>query len=223
MSLEERQNIVVQKLADLNATVTRAKTERIQKEAAFKQIEAIQNDRAALDSFSMVLSNPSFNSRNRELADLQRQQAQQSEKLGPNHPEMVKLGVAIRAAEAKIQGEIAKIVQAMHNEYQQALTQERSLTEALEQQKRGALALNRKGIQYGVLARDAASNRQIFESLMQRAKETGISGDLKTSNIRVVDAAEVPRTPPGRTRATTCSSHSSADAVLAVGLAFFFE
>src|SRR4051812_26312247 len=49
VSLEERQNIVIQKLADLNAAVTRAKTERIQKEAAFKQIEALQNDRAALD------------------------------------------------------------------------------------------------------------------------------------------------------------------------------
>ncbi len=223
VSLEERQNIVVQKLADLNATVTRAKTERIQKEAAFKQIEAIQNDRAAIDSFSMVLSNPFIQQQKGELADLQRQQAQQSEKFGPNHPDMVKLSVAIRSAEAKIQGEIAKIVQAMRNDYEQALTQERSLTEALEQQKRGALALNRKGIQYGVLARDAASNRQIFESLMQRAKETGISGDLKTSNIRVVDAAEVPRTP---TRPNTRNNLLVAlfgGCGLAVGLAFFFE
>jgi len=223
VSLEERQNIVVQKLADLNAAVTRAKTERIQKEAAFKQIEALQNDRAALDSFSMVLANPFIQQQKSELADLQRQQAQQSEKLGPNHPEMVKLAVAIKAAEAKIQGEIAKIVQAMNNEYQQALTQERSLTEALEQQKLGALQLNRKGIQYGVLARDAASNRQIFESLMQRAKETGISGDLKTSNIRVVDAAEVPRTPTSPNTRNNLLMALFGGSVLAVGLAFFFE
>jgi len=37
---------------------------------------------------------------------------------------------------------------------------------------------------------------------MQRAKETGISGELKTSNIRVVDQAEVPRSPvsPNKSR-----------------------
>jgi len=46
------------------------------------------------------------------------------------------------------------------------------------------LKLNRKGIEYGVLARDAASNHESSESLMQRTKETGISGELKTSNIR---------------------------------------
>ena len=83
VSLEERQNIVVQKLADLNAAVTRAKTERIQKEAAYNQIRALQNDRAALDTFPAILSNTFIQQQKSELADLQRQQAQLSEKLGP--------------------------------------------------------------------------------------------------------------------------------------------
>ena len=41
ISLEDRENIIVQKLADLNAAVTRAKTERIQKEAMYQQLQAI--------------------------------------------------------------------------------------------------------------------------------------------------------------------------------------
>src|SRR5262249_43691543 len=56
VSLEDKQNIVVQKLADLNGAVTRAKTERIQKEAAYNQIRSIQNDRSALDTLPAVLS-----------------------------------------------------------------------------------------------------------------------------------------------------------------------
>ena len=51
VSLEERQNIVVQKLADLNAAVTRAKTERIEKEAHLQPARRSQADRAALDTF----------------------------------------------------------------------------------------------------------------------------------------------------------------------------
>src|SRR5262249_25673088 len=157
-SLEERQNIVVQKLADLNAAVTRAKTERIQKETAFNQIRAKENDRTALETFPAILSNGFIQQQKSELADFQRQQVQLSEKLGPSHPEMVKISAAVRTAEAKIQGEIAKVIESMRGDYQQALAQERSLNEALEQQKREALELNRKGIAYGVLARDAASN-----------------------------------------------------------------
>src|SRR6185436_15915951 len=171
------------------------KTERIQKEAAYNQIHALQDDRAALDALPAILSNTFIQQQKGDLADLQRQQAQLTEKLGPNHPDMLKLSSAIRISEVKIQGEIAKVVQAMRNDYQQSVAQEQSLTRALDQQKSDALALNRKGIEYGALARDAASNRQIFDSLMQRAKETGISGELKTSNIRVVDAAETPRSP----------------------------
>ena len=221
--LEDKQNIVVQKLSDLNAAVTRAKTERIQKEAAYNQIRTLQNDRAALDTFPAILSNTFIQQQKGELADLQRQQAQLSDKLGPNHPDMVKLSSAIRAAESRIQGEIAKVVQAMHNDYQQTVAQERSLTGALEQQKNDALALNRKGIEYGVLARDAASNRQIFESLMQRTKETGISGELKTSNIRVVDAAETPRRQTSPNTQTNLLLALFGGATFAAGLAFFFE
>ncbi len=107
----------------------------------------------------------------------------------------MKIGLAIQTVEAKLQGEIAKVVQSTRNDYQAAQAQEQSLIGALEQQKRDALELNRKGIDYGALQRDAASNRQIFDSLMQRTKETGIAGELKSSNIRVVDEAEVPRRP----------------------------
>jgi len=223
VAMEDKQNIVVQKLADLNAAVTRAKTERIQKEAAYVQIRALQNDREALDTFPAILSNGFIQQQKAELADLQRQQAQLSERLGPNHPDMKKLGLAIETAEAKIRGEIAKVVQAMHNDYKQSVAQEQSLTNALEQQKRDALALNRKGIEYGVLARDAASNRQIFESLLQRTKETGISGELKTSNIRVVDPAETPRRPASPSVRNNLLLGLFGGVTFAVGLAFFFE
>jgi succinoglycan biosynthesis transport protein ExoP len=223
VSLEDKQNIVVQKLADLNGAVTRAKTERIQKEAAYKQIKGLQNDRNMLDTFPAILSNTFIQQQKSEIAELQRQQAQLSEKLGPRHPDMLKISNAIGTAELKLQGEIAKVVQSVKNEYQAALIQEQNLAGALETQKRDALALNRKGIDYGALQRDAVTNRQIFDSLLQRTKETGISGELKTSNIRVVDQAETPRKPASPNAPTNLLLALFGGSTLAIGLAFFFE
>jgi capsular exopolysaccharide synthesis family protein len=94
---------------------------------------------------------------------------------------------------------------------------------ALEVQKRDALALNRKGIDYGTLQRDAASNRQIFDSLMLRTKETGISSELKTSNIRVIDVAETPRRPTSPNRPLNLLLALVGGTALALGLTFFFE
>jgi hypothetical protein len=86
----------------------------------------------------------------------------------------------------------------MQNDYQQSLAQEQSLTNALEQQRDAFAEL--AGIGTDPFARRGL-NRQIFDSLMQRTKRA--SRRTRSSNIRVVDAAEVPRRRRINTR-TTC-------------------
>jgi capsular exopolysaccharide synthesis family protein len=223
LSLEDRQNIVVQKLADLNAAVTRAKTERLQKEAMYRQLVAVQDDPVALDTFPAILGNQFIQHQKGELASLQRRQAQLAEKFGEKHPEMIEVQSAIEASQLKLQGEIAKVVQSVRTEYQAAVAQEQGMTNALEAQKLEALAMNRKAIDYGVIQRDVDSNTQIYETLLQRAKETGVSGELRTSNIRVVDPAEAPVDPVTPRRALNILVGLFGGAFLGVGLAFFFE
>jgi capsular exopolysaccharide synthesis family protein len=195
VSLEERQNIVVQRLEDLNAAVTRANANRIQKETAYGQVKVALENPAAVDSIPAILSNTFVQQQKTELAQLQRQRAQLSEKLGPNHPDMVKIGLAIQNAETRIQAEISQIVQGMRSEYEAALAEEKTLAAALNQQKQEAQNLNRTSIQYSVLQRDTTANRQMFETLLQRTQETGVAEELKTGNIRVVDPAEIPTGP----------------------------
>src|SRR5688572_25952133 len=223
VSLEERQNVVVQRLADLNAAVTKANTTRIQKEAAYNQVKIALENPAAIDTVPLILSNPFVQQQKTELATLQRQRAQLSEKLGPNHPDMIKVGVAIKNAEARIQSEVAQIVQAMRNDYEAAAAEERSLTSTLNRQKVEAQGLNRAGIEYGVLQRDAEANRQMFESLLKRTQETGISEELKSGNIRVIDQAETPRAPVSPNSFNNLLIGLLGGLGLAVGLAFAFE
>jgi capsular exopolysaccharide synthesis family protein len=222
VAVEDRQNIVVQRLADLNAAVTKAKTERISREATYNQLKALQGT-SAIDTAPAVIGNEYIQRLKAEVGDLQRQQAQLSERYGDRHPEMVKVRTALQTVEAKYDAEVGKVIQSVRAEYEAALAQERSLVGALEGQKTEALGLNRKGIEYSVLSREAESNRQIYEALLQRTKETGISSELKTSNIRVVDTAEIPAVPvlPRRQRDLMMSALSGA--ILALGLVFLFE
>jgi capsular exopolysaccharide synthesis family protein len=215
-------NIVMQRLSDLNAALTKAKTERINKEALYSQLQTAQGQHS-LDTVPAVLSNDYIQKLRSDLSDLQRQQAQLSERYGERHAEMIKIRAAIETADAKLRAELDKVVASVGNEYQAALSEEQSLQKALDVQKGEALGLNRKGIEYGVLQREAESNKQIYESLMQRTKETGISSELRASNIRVVDPAEVPRSPiaPNVPRSLTLSFVASL--TLSLGLVFFVE
>ena len=223
VSLEDRQNIVVQRLADLNAAVTKARTARFQKEAVYQQLRGAEGNRAALDQFPAVLANPFIQQLKGNLSELQRQRAQMADKFGDRHPEMIKIQAAIQSTDLKLDAEIGKVVQSLQTEYEAAMAEERSLMAALEQQKNEALALNRRAIEYGSLQRDAASNRQIFEGLLQRTKETDIASNLRTSNIRIVDEAEVPRFPARPEKLGNLVLGLFGGGILGLGLAFLFE
>src|SRR5262249_16419398 len=182
-------NIVVQRLTDMNAALTKAKTDRINKEALYNQLKAAEGS-GALDTYPAVLANEYIQKLKADLADLQRQQGVLSQRYNERHPEMIKMRSQIETADAKLKGAHSKVIDSVKNQFQAWLSEERSLQAALEGQKSEALGLNRKGIEYGVLQREAESNKQIYESLMQRTKETGISSELRATNVRVVDPAE---------------------------------
>jgi uncharacterized protein involved in exopolysaccharide biosynthesis len=75
-------NIVIQKLADLSREVTRAKTQRLEREAVYRQMQAMQGNPEAIDSFPAILSNPVIQGQQAEVARLQRQKHHRERLLG---------------------------------------------------------------------------------------------------------------------------------------------
>ena len=83
----------------------------------------------------------------------------------------------------------------LRSDFEAALAEEQALRAELDAQKDTALVLNRKSVNYGVLERDAESERQVYETLLQREKELRIESHLQTNNVRLVDRATVPGAP----------------------------
>ncbi len=193
----EQATVTVQKLSDLTTAYTRAKTERIEREAVYNQLQSLRDDPSALDALPSVLGNSVVQQLRADLLTLQRQQAQLAEKFGERHPSLIKIRDAVQAAEARLHAETLKVAESIRREFFASRAAEESLAEALEAQKRETLALNRSDIQLAVLQRDAESNKQIYESLLQRVNEFGVTRERRTGNIRVIDAAETPQVPLG--------------------------
>jgi capsular exopolysaccharide synthesis family protein len=223
VSLTEGQNIVVQKLADLNATVTKAKTSRIESEAQYRGILAAQKVPGAVDAFPAILANGFIQQLKGDLAKLQRDYAQQSETLGERHPKMVEMRTAMQKTETTLNAEIARVVESIRTTYEKARAEENTLSEALEAQKQEALGLNRRGIEYAALQREAESARLLYNTLLQRAKETGVARELRSTNISIVDRAEVPRGPIAPQRTLIMLMALLTGTLLGVGSVFVAE
>jgi len=200
LSLDDKQNIVLSRLNQLNDAATRARTARVQKESLYNQVKSISSGTAP-DAIPIIAQNPTVQDRKGKLAELQREKVKLLERYGEKHPQVVNINATLSDAQRQLDLELSMAVQSVRNEYETALLEERTLSKNLEGAKAEATDLNRKGIGYGVMEREAKSNRQVYEALLTREKELRVSANSRTNNIRIVDRAEVPRapiTPSGR-------------------------
>jgi capsular exopolysaccharide synthesis family protein len=192
---EEQQNVVVQKLAALQAAETKARTETIERMAQYNQLVDAKANREPLDTVPAIASNDYIQGIKGELAALQRQLIQASSELGDRHPEIIRLQAAVQNAERKLQTEISNAARAIENDFEAARSRERELVADLARQKLEVQTLNGKAVEYTALEREATSNREVLGRLLQRARETALTRELQTTNIRIVDWAEAPESP----------------------------
>lgn len=223
VAVEDRQAIVVRELENLHSAVTTATMARVESEARYRDLQAAQGDPDSLGRFPEILRNEIIQQQRLTLASLRRDRARLTEELGPRHPDMISIESSIRDAEGRLQSEVLAVVDSLRIEFQVASSQERQLAAELERQTEEALALDRTGIEYGVLRREAESNRSLYGALLQRAAETGVNSELETSNIRVLDAAQTPRRPVSPRRQLILLVGLMGGGVLAVGLVFGIE
>src|SRR5260370_42118159 len=106
----------------------------------------------------------------------------------------------------------------LRNAIEQTKANEASLQEALQDQQGVAVALNRTAIGYQELARQAETDRALYESVLRQIKETSLTKDVKTNAVGVIEHSPLPHSPvsPNATKAIALGLLGG----LAAGIAF---
>jgi succinoglycan biosynthesis transport protein ExoP len=193
LGVDEKQNIVTAKLDELNKELTQAQTDRIQKESNYKLAAA--GDPAAFTKMSREGASSMLERLREKEADLSTQYAQATTQFGTAYPRVLELNNQLKQMRAEIAAEETRMQEGIREEYLAAVQRENLLTTAFDGQKQQANQLNESAIEYSALKRDAETNRQLYQDLLQKLKEAGVSAGLRSSNIRVVDIARTPTYP----------------------------
>jgi capsular exopolysaccharide synthesis family protein len=191
VNVEERRTLLDQKLKELGSASTGLKTTRLEREALYAQMARAANP----EELPEVMRSPLVQSLRMELANLERSQAQLLERYLDQHPEVVKVRNQIQETRRKIAAESQRVIRAAENDYRAAAAQEGSVGAALEATKKEILDLSRRSVQYDTLKREVDAAKDVLNSLLARYKQTGVAQELRSSNIRIVDPAAVPRHP----------------------------
>jgi len=218
ISLDGKDAVVLDRLADLSKDLTQAQVARIALESKVQSIK--QHDYASLPE---VAQDTTIQELQKQLNDLYGQAAALSSQFKPDYPPLAKLRAQLGAVEARLKMAIANVVNGIQAQDREATEKENELQAEMGRQRAETLNLNDAAAQYAILQREVDTNRELYNAVLTRMKDVAVTDGAVRTNVAVINAAEVPSTPTGPRRARELALALVCGLSGGIGLAFLLE
>lgn len=195
ISMEDRENITIERLKELNKRNTEAKSERLKWEADLREIKKLSGNPDAILMMPSVLADPAVAELRRKIVEQEAQVATLSLRYKPKYPKMIQAQRQLDDLKNSIKSLALRVENSVQSSYDGAVAREKNLEVALNEAQSEALVLGKKGIPYNSLLRDAESDRAVYDSVLKRLKETDLSKGLESASIALVEPASLPFIP----------------------------
>ncbi len=222
VSLEEDQNIVIEKLKALNGALTSAQTDRIQAETMWKSVQAQIDARTPLTQIAAVLNDLAVQTALQKLQEQQREVAGLQQRYRDRHPDLQQAVELEEKFKKQFEDACTDALYALKSRYEMLVEREKGLQTALQEQERAAFELDRKLVRYNELKRNIEADQEIHQAVIARMKEASISESMPTDVIRLAEEAR-PAKAPFRPRLGQAAVRGAAfGLILGLGAIFLF-
>jgi succinoglycan biosynthesis transport protein ExoP len=177
------------KLRQIQESLSKAQENRAVRQARMETAIA-----APLDSIEAPLGS-ALRDHQAKLAELRRQRADLITIYTADFDGIKRIDAQIASLENAWRTETTAVLQALKNDYTDAVRRESLLHQSYQEQVGEVTAQGQVAIQYGILKREVDTNRQLYNTLMQRAAEAKVASALRASGARLVDSAKIPKRP----------------------------
>jgi succinoglycan biosynthesis transport protein ExoP len=186
----EKENLAENRLKEIQDELSKAQADRIANQAKFEEAT-----KRPADSVPEILEDPTMREYSQKMAELQRQHAELSATLTPEHYKVQRVQAQITELQSEMQQERGKVLSSIGNEYSAAVRREKLLTQAHAEQQKVVTDQSSKAIHYDSLKREVDSSRRLYEAMLQRVKQAELATAMRASNVLVVDPAKPPLLP----------------------------
>jgi polysaccharide biosynthesis transport protein len=179
VSLDQRQDVVVQRLKDLNSEVAAAKNARLALEPDRAQVLALaKSSPEQLLSLREIASQPDVIDLRREVAEQQARVATLAKVYGPLHPTMIEARSELDDLRTSLNAAIRKAGGLLLQSYAAARATESALESALVGQEQAALQLDQIAIPYHALDREVQADDATYQRVLDELKQADAQGHL---------------------------------------------
>ncbi|MBX3737815.1 MAG: polysaccharide biosynthesis tyrosine autokinase [Candidatus Didemnitutus sp.] len=189
VSLDQRKDIVTEKLKALNTYVTQTDARRKDAEVRWKQVQERRQPLSGLLDLPFISSQSLIAQLVQQVAAQKIVIAQLRERYRDKHPKMIEAMNSLNQIETELNRALTTAVAMTEADYQTAVRSDEQARASLTKQESESLDLDRAAVEYSNLERDLRISEQLLGNTLARMKETSMSSTIETQNARIVDRA----------------------------------
>src|SRR5712691_6065953 len=204
LSPQGGEEILVKKIVALNDMYVQTRVKRLEMESQTQMLQRVAKDPKLGEAFPLVMQNQFIQTLKANYATLQLNLTELSDRYDFKHPALQHKAAQLNTLKGNVNQGVEQIRQSVEMQSQLARAMEEYVQKLLDETKREVFAFNQKAIQYGVLQREVQAQNEVYNLLLKRLHETGVTDQIRVGNASLIDPAEVPTMPvkPRKTRDT---------------------
>lgn len=194
-SLRDKQDTVVSKLKDLSFQLSAATAARTRLEADNDEIQRRAGESDSLLNIASVAEHPSVKEAKQRITLVETDISKLALRYTDKHWRMIQAKTELADAKAELSDALARIPTMIQASYESAVTTEEKFKQAVADQEKLAMELNKSAITYNVLSGEVETTRALFQSVVTRLKEIQIAKGIENPNVRIFEHAMLPAMP----------------------------
>ncbi|MFA6117507.1 MAG: polysaccharide biosynthesis tyrosine autokinase [Sphingomonas sp.] len=183
-------SITTASLVQLNEAANEARSARTAAEQKWRSAAG-----TPLMNITDVLANPAIQTLLQRQAEASAALSQERERHRDTYPTVIQLQAQVEQLSQQIRTLATNIRSSIRDQYQVAMKLEQSLDTDVRALKGDTLAEQDRSVRYNILAREADTNRTLYDGLLQRFKEVSAAAGITSNNVSVIDQADPPSKP----------------------------
>ena len=217
LTLDEKTNVISQTYTDYSSALGKVEQERLKAESLYNAVAANP------ESAPQVLDSKTVQSYKEQRAKVEAEYLTNLAVYKPEFPKMLQLKSQISELDKRIKSEALSVLASVKGQYDAAKRQEDQVRARLQDTRKEVLLTQDKSVDLNLFKRELDTNRQLYDGLLQRLKEVGVTSGVTSNNISVVDEANTPLFPISPNLMKNAGIGLLAGLLLAAGFIFIRE
>lgn len=185
-------SLTEQEISNYNMTLAQARAQVAEDEARLATARRQLASGSTGDDVGEALSSPVIQQLRAQRAQVSGQVADLQGRYGERHPEMLKAKRQLSDIDTQIEQEIQRIISNLEARASVSRQRAAALAGSLGGAKGALAANNRAMVRLNELERTAEASRTLYESYLNRYKETSAQQGIEQSDARIVSKAKIP-------------------------------